>query len=368
MFIEQYSKSLKYCKAKLGITLNYLNSFEESGIDAKKALLSLMNKDLINYETIKKSLEISNTLLSTINLNIQNQDTLATKFSENIDLINETMLNLDLVSRFKGSELEFILDRKDSQLIALKKNITLEKIDSIRNEYDVEIREKYYNLIINYFPEISEELSKLAGREIYKKLVHANIDLGKSGAKNGEVLNLYVTWKIDSKINVNQNPPRLSLGKYYLKDTGWKLEIADMFSLVKRINEPTSTEDTLLSPSNFKGTGGAVLMWTFNSLDRGIKLVDRNGTEKIIRKNRFINFVEPSIGINISYLDFSTGKDVEIGTGIQAGLFRNKIYFGYGANLHLLRPRDQNPYYFFLGFSFTKLSDFFKDSKSVASQ
>jgi hypothetical protein len=41
-------------------------------------------------------------------------------------------------------------------------------------------------------------------------------------------------------------------------------------------------------------------------------------------------------------LDFDRTKDVEIGTGLQLGLFKNKVFFGYGANLHLLSPKDQS--------------------------
>jgi mannose/fructose/N-acetylgalactosamine-specific phosphotransferase system component IIC len=63
-------------------------------------------------------------------------------------------------------------------------------------------------------------------------------------------------------------------------------------------------------------------------------------------------------------LDFSTTKDVEIGTGLQVGIFHNKIFFGYGVNLHMLSPK-QYPFYYFIGFSFAKLSDFFTSTKNV---
>jgi hypothetical protein len=64
-------------------------------------------------------------------------------------------------------------------------------------------------------------------------------------------------------------------------------------------------------------------------------------------------------------LDFSTIKDVEIGAGLQLGFFRNKIFLGYGINLHMLFPSKQSPSYFYLGFSFAKLSDMFKSNNNV---
>ena len=103
-------------------------------------------------------------------------------------------------------------------------------------------------------------------------------------------------------------------------------------------------------------------------MDRGINVIpERNSDHKVTRKNRFMNFFEPSFGLNVSYLDFSTEKDVEIGTGLQLGLFKNKIFFGYGVNLHMLSPKNQSPTYFYVGFSFARLSDLFKDSPSVSS-
>ncbi|MNT17793.1 hypothetical protein D3C72_1529680 [compost metagenome] len=202
---------------------------------------------------------------------------------------------------------------------------------------------------------------------IYKKLVYATIDLGKSGAKNGEVLNVYVTWILDSKKDSLANSPRLPIGKYYLRETGWKTEVSDMFALIKRVKE-SSVNQTNVSPTNFKGSGGAVLMWTFNKADKGLKITEkRNEQYSVKRKNRFINFLEPSIGLNVSYLDFSTEKDVEIGTGLQLGLFKNKIFFGYGVNLHMISPQNQAPTYYYVGFSFAKLSDLFKSSNNVTS-
>ena len=141
-----------------------------------------------------------------------------------------------------------------------------------------------------------------------------------------------------------------------------------MFALVKRVDESTVDQATV-SPSNFKGSGGAVLMWTFNKEDKGLEITtgnaDNNYEYIAKRKNKVWNFIEPSFGLNVSYLDFSTEKDVEIGTGLQLGLFRNKIFFGYGINLHMISPKKQAPTYFYIGFSFAHISDLFKSSNGI---
>jgi hypothetical protein len=140
-----------------------------------------------------------------------------------------------------------------------------------------------------------------------------------------------------------------------------------MFALVKRIKEDKVNQATV-SPSNFKGSGGAVLMLTFQKEDRKLKIRETNNGEfSVQNRNRLINFLEPSFGLNVSYLDFSTEKDVEIGTGLQFGLFRNKLFFGYGLNLHMLSPKNQSPTYYYVGFSFARLGDLFKNSNSVNS-
>ena len=143
-----------------------------------------------------------------------------------------------------------------------------------------------------------------------------------------------------------------------------------MFALVKRINEGDADPDKL-SPSNFKGSGGAVLMWTYRGEDKGVRISVNNKKSRpdnsaysVRGRKQFLNLVQPCIGVNVCYLDFSTEKDVEIGTGLQLGLFRNKIFFGYGYNLHMLKDE---PRYFYLRFSFAKLDDLFKGSSSVNS-
>jgi hypothetical protein len=67
----------------------------------------------------------------------------------------------------------------------------------------------------------------------------------------------------------------------------------------------------------------------------------------------FIQRLQPSFGINVSYLDFDDQQSFEVGVGALVGLWKNKVFFGWGRNLHQV----SNPGYFCLGFSFGKIAD-----------
>lgn len=364
-YVEDYSKAFNYAKEQLSLVTNYLSSFDNSGEDAIKAFLSLINKDYINYSALKIKLQTYKDEIDKVKLNNKNFDTLALVLFDNALLISETLKTLSAFSRIKGSVLENILK-------GLALSNKREVYNNSNNLVDYSKRDKaqtdiFFSLLDSFTVFLSDTLSKAAGRIIFRKLVYATIDLGKSGAKTGEVLNVYVTWILDSRRDSVGNSPRLPIGKYYLRETGWRGEIADMFAMVKRIDE-SKADQSKVSPSNFKGSGGAVLMWTYSKEDRGIKIKQQANTDfKITKKNKFLNFLQPSVGLNVSYLDFSIDKDVEIGTGLQLGIFKNKIFFGYGLNLHMLSPKNQSPSYFYLGFSFARLSDLFKDSGGVTS-
>jgi hypothetical protein len=372
--IDTYEPALEWAKRRLGITLAYLNSFEGNGNDATSAFFSIINLDLVKYALVKSQLLEAQKKIFEIKLDISDRDEKAKILLENQDLIQNTIASLWTLSRFQGSQFEELLQNRILQYDPTFGSRAVSRSDT--NEI-YRLSSEYGKLLSNRDQQLVEALFRKATVLIYKRLVHATIDLGKSGAKPGELLNIYVTWKNprlinDVKSEKDQKAPledlRLTLGKYYLRETGWKTEVSDMFALVKRINEPNTVNNNPnnVSPSNYKGSGGAVLMWTYYAQDKGLVRLRRQNGETSKKKNRFANFLEPSFGLNVSYLDFSTDKDVEIGTGLQMGIFRNKIFFGYGLNLHLLRPKGQDPTYFYLGFSFAKLSDMFKDSKRIS--
>ncbi|MDL5049633.1 hypothetical protein QQ054_26815 [Oscillatoria amoena NRMC-F 0135] len=198
------------------------------------------------------------------------------------------------------------------------------------------------------------------------------IDIKKEAAKDGDILNVYLKWNGFSKNG--SLPPLPIVCQFVLKKTGWMKEITESFLLIERINEQSPNVKSNTSPSNFKGTYGVSLMWTYNSTDH-IFGKDTVGTVKDlggnsysyskIKTNKVMNFLEPSIGINVSYLDFSTSDDFEIGLGPIFGLFANQIFVGSGINLNQIRSGG-NPIYFSLGFSFInvaqKIADLTKQS------
>jgi hypothetical protein len=170
------------------------------------------------------------------------------------------------------------------------------------------------------------------------------IDLDAANATENERLNISLIWygvsvNSDSLLATEARPIQLPLGTYALRHTGWEHGVHDSFFLVKRINEPDIADN--LSPSNFKGSAGVSFLWSYatTGIDRTISV-------------GALNSIEPSLGLNISYLDFDTSKDLELGVGVVIGLFRNLFFVTYGRNLNV----KVDPRYFSIGFSFTDLS------------
>lgn len=181
-------------------------------------------------------------------------------------------------------------------------------------------------------------------------LRYATIDLHKSGVKEGETLYLTLKHYSEKTIDPNENPNLLSLGRYEPRTTGWTSSINDSFLLVQRLNQPSSNQDSTVSPSNFKGAPGVSFMFTY-----------RNDGDKSSYRKKLINFIEPSIGVNVSYIDFSIEKDLEIGAGLILGLFNKTIFLNGGVNLNGLSFDDDYPFYVGLGFSFLSLADKFSN-------
>ena len=264
-FIDHYKPAFDFCKERLGLIISYLTSFDNSGEDAVKSFLSLINKDYINYSALKTKFLSYKDELDKIKFNSNNPDSAAIVIADNTALLSQTLQSLIAFSRFKGSELESILrdlaKRKQSELMSDTSYARYyNKSSSFRDTLETKF---FFSLLDTYRDELSDILSKAAGKIIFRKLVYATIDLGKAGAKSDEVLTVYVTWILDSKKDSLGNSPRLPIGKYYLRETGWKFEVADMFAMVKRVGEAKVADQTKVSPSNFKGSGGAVLMFTY---------------------------------------------------------------------------------------------------------
>ncbi|MCG2612816.1 hypothetical protein LZZ85_00935 [Terrimonas sp. NA20] len=352
------------------VVASYLNSFTLKNNDARKAFFSLINTDTIAYAQLSNIIKTGADTLEKINVNGQ-PDSAFVKIFENIRLLRQLSAQLTQLSNIDGSKLNDLIGRiyikSDSDSVKQKSRALEFYSLPVSNPQSPERDRIIFETIREHYDELTRDLCIEAGKTIYKRLVYATIDLGKSGAKAGEVMHLYVTWKFNQPGSTTTIPPRVNIGKYYIRETGWNVEISDVFAMVERLGESHDQSGTV-SPSNFKGAGGAVLMLTYYGEDRGVKITPHiNGQDtaySLQKKSRLLNALQPSFGINVSYLDFSTAKDVEIGTGFQLGLFRNKLFFGMGCNLHMIRKTDSAPLYFFLGFSFAKLQDLFKPNQA----
>lgn len=198
----------------------------------------------------------------------------------------------------------------------------LEKGDDTVLEYD------FYN-------KITSELARLAGLALYNKLVYATIDLGKASLNSGDFLEISVMWYNINGYSEEENGIALATAKFLIKDTGWALDASESALLIERINENLVTQN--VSSSNYKPTAGASLLWTYSTDKRGNQLT------------KILKWFEPSIGLNVSYADFDSTKDFEIGVGPIIGLWQNKVFVTYGKNF---RVGGKSPYYFGVGFSF----------------
>lgn len=67
---------------------------------------------------------------------------------------------------------------------------------------------------------------------------------------------------------------------------------------------------------------------------------------------KFLHWLEPSFGINVSYLDFRTDRDFEFGAGPIMGLFQNRIFLTTGYNFNV---NGESPFYMGIGFSFSNI-------------
>ncbi|MEM6265015.1 MAG: hypothetical protein AAGI38_21060, partial [Bacteroidota bacterium] len=204
-------------------------------------------------------------------------------------------------------------------------------------------------LLTNHRGRLSSFFAEKAGEVIYSKLDFATIDLLKENAQDGDILYLYLVLssspnRPDSSDGIsNRYQKILPIGNYKIRSTGWQADVFDKFSLINRIDSPDSLETT--SPSNFKGAPGISLLASYKNDGR--------------RGNKIFNFIQPSIGIDVSYIDFSTTADVEIGVGPTLGLFKNQLFFTYGINLNLTGSGESSPTYFGLGLSFANLAGIF---------
>ncbi|MEI9946089.1 MAG: hypothetical protein WDN26_17935 [Chitinophagaceae bacterium] len=320
--------------------IDYMNAFEMAGEDAKSIFLRLIGKDILQYNDIKNLIKINFDNLSQI---FSNEEIAKNNIDEGkITPITEaTKKALYEFSSIRGSEFYKIITdsvKLVSNLNAVEDSMSLIEFNSLQQ----------LKISGSYKP-VLDKLSKIAGEYIYGLLTFGIIDLAKNDVKEGDKLYLSVKWK--NRGDFMQDSLRrkdevsLPIGIFNIEQTGWSTNVSESFYLIERIKEPLGTADPNLSPSNFKGAAGVSLMRTYNYAE------PEDGDNK-----RFLNWLQPSIGINLSYIDFYTTKDLELGLGFQLGIFKNSIYLGYGVNLNGIRKGERNASYFMLGLSFVNIA------------
>jgi hypothetical protein len=323
--------------------LDYMNAFEMAGDDTKTIFLRLIGKDILQYNDIKDLVKKNYEELNQFFID----EKLAKKSIDEgllIPKVKAVQTALFEFSSISGSEFYKIMT--DSLAIDYTRSYT-----KYYGEDSVSALEfnslKLLKGSHSYKP-ILDRLSFIAGEYIYGLLTFGIIDLAKNDVKEGDKLYLSVKWK--NRGDFMQDSLRrkdevsLPIGIYNIEQTGWSTNVSESFYLIERIREPSPVTDANLSPSNFKGAAGVSLMRTYNYAE------PEKGNH-----NQFLNWLQPSIGINLSYIDFYTTKDLELGLGAQLGIFRNSIFLGYGVNLNGIRRGETNAGYFMLGLSFINI-------------
>jgi hypothetical protein len=330
-------------------TINsYLNSFEAAGEDSKDVFIRYVGKNIIRYTALKKTLEENEALLksiiSLINLEPPFSKSLIDQFRRYgtiHNLYDQTIKSLHELADYQGSEFQQAIQSS----LAFQGTNPYDRMVNLRKNKD-------------QFDGVIKRIAEQAGEYIYSSLAFATIDIAKNDLRDGDILYLYVQWKNFKNTNLQLLGRRdtlpaekMEIGTYAIATTGWTTEVSESFYLVERINEVDRSIDQNVSPSNFKGAAGVSLMRTFN-------YCEPSDGKKF---NKFLNWLQPSVGLNLSYIDFYTNKDLELGVAFQIGLFKNSIFLGYGVNLNSIRGGEKNGTYALLGLSFVNLAQKVKE-------
>lgn len=336
LFLYVNNMTLKETIEKIELILNYIQYFREGGELAEETFLLVIGKDYLQIDAIKNSLE-------------KIRDTLKSYYSNkpseaSMELVDNINMSKDVVNkllRVKDSYIDVTLMDYDSTLRKISQN--LRDYGFKNKEYENEIIKRIYKFKV----ELTEDLSKKASEILNKNLFTATIDLLKERAKEGDFLYLELVIESYDKRETNKDPNTIlrktfPIGRYEIRKTGWQINIFDSSVLINRINENQDLSGTV-SPSNFKGSSGASYIFTWRRDNRTTR--------------QFWNTIQPSIGLNASYLDFSTEADLEVGIGLLVGILDNNVHCILGINLNNTAPSEQSPYYIGIGVSFAKFID-----------
>jgi len=321
----------------LSLCIQYMDYFRSSGDESMKAFLSLSHITQIEFDNYYQIIKSNYTDLEKEGLNLIKTFSDTPSFTTNyikIEKINHILNQLQ-----KG--INSVIDEELKRLLQNQLDVQgfLEYEGASKYQKDINFEETEIFKAIgktNIYIKFQENISYRAGMELFNRMLYATIDLKKAGASNNDILEIKVMW-----YNIDPNTPNaeegieLSTAKFIVKKTGWHLSTTESVLLIDRINQELVQND--VSPSNFKPTAGVSLLWSYYN---------------DYRKNKPRHRLEPSFGINVSYLDFDTQETFEIGAGPIIGLWNNRIFINAGYNFSV---SGQSPLYMGIGFSFSNV-------------
>ncbi|MEM9859582.1 MAG: hypothetical protein AAF149_18980 [Bacteroidota bacterium] len=304
----------------------YVQDFLSADQYTQSALLAAIHKDSL-------FLSQSNAYMTSVIQQLSKIQTDFEKFMDEISSMDNGSINDVQKYRLSILHHEFIVAMQGFEAIVTEiSNLEIREYREASNYYELKRGKVKKGNTSEFLSDWAEYLAINAARYLYKKLIIGKVDLLRENIPDDSQLKLYVLWYTDK----GNEPQKLLIGTFVLRKLGWNERISDSFLLINRLNTPGGPDD---SPSRFKGAPGVSLQWTYTD----------DGTGDFVRR------LQPSIGINVSYLDFSTQDDVEIGVGVQFGFWKNKVFLGWGTNLNV----EDDGGYFSLGFSFANIAEKF---------
>ncbi len=337
---------------EIPLMVNYFEYLNNSNTETSQAFSKSINRDPIFVRFITsgliKATDDFNTDYQTFKAEYEADDPDPQKLREAFSSLRRPINNLYYITnQLVSVRDEIILDASKyfgDEFYKMPVNLDASELEKFEALYEDPTLSKNY----------VKKLATQSGRQIYKKLIDGVIDLEAENPKSGSILRIYVVWynrqgknkfhlKDTGQSNIDQEslevPKELLLhAKYEVKEIGWRLKVSDSFLLVNRINPPDSGD---VSPSRFKGAAGVSLLWTYG-----------DGKTASTGFGRFLGSTQPSFGISVAYVDFSTEKDIEIALGAIMGLFSNRVFLTFGANLNV----EESPWYFGIGLSFANIA------------
>jgi hypothetical protein len=218
------------------------------------------------------------------------------------------------------------------------------------------------DLISDYWKDIpsgsTQTRATQAFLEVYRKLVDGQIVPSRIGAKPGDTIIIDVLVYADGQARNQDSACKpaavvavdplaakfvaFTVAAIEVYHFGLHVGVTDSFLLIKRIHEADPSDPNAVE-NNFRPAPGASLLWS------NIHRPEEPGSW-------LSRSVAPSLGLNVSFLNFNKTKTYELGVGPIVGLFRDQVQLGAGVNLNgdgSLHDR----LYAFIGLSFARLAE-----------